>query len=80
MTMEKIIEIPDNRRVYFDLPSQIPAGKVRIAINILEYSRPDTQGGGALDVEAFSSEEEATEFAIQLSERLINEAWWNPDA
>jgi hypothetical protein len=68
MTIEKIIDIPDNRRVYFDLPPQIPAGKRRMVISILEGSAPD-------DIEAFNSEEEATEFATRLSERLMNEAW-----
>jgi hypothetical protein len=36
MTIEKIIEIPGNRRVCFDLPSPIQAGKARIAINVAE--------------------------------------------
>jgi hypothetical protein len=68
MTIEQTVEIPDNHRIYFDLPPQIPAGKARIAINILEYPEVD-------DVEAFSNEEEATEFATRLSKRLINETW-----
>jgi hypothetical protein len=68
MIIEQTIEIPNDHRVCFDLPPQIPAGKARIAINILEYP-------GADDIEAFSSEEEATEFTTRLSKRLINEAW-----
>jgi hypothetical protein len=67
MIIEQLIEIPDNHRVYFDLPSHIPAGKARIAISILEYPEAD-------DIEAFSSEEDATEFATRLSKQLIKEA------
>jgi hypothetical protein len=79
MIIEKIIDISDNRRVYFDLPPQIPAGKIRIAISILECSGPDMgpqgEGSASNDIEAFSGEEETTKFATRLSERLINEAW-----
>jgi hypothetical protein len=38
MSIEKVIEIPDNRRVCFDLGSPIQAGKARIAINIAEWA------------------------------------------
>jgi hypothetical protein len=69
MTIEQIIEIPDSHRVYVDLPPQIPAGKARIAIQILEYPGADN------DIEAFSDEAEATEFATRLSKRIIHEAW-----
>jgi hypothetical protein len=41
-------------------------GNARIVINILEYIDPD--------IEAFSNDEEATEFATRLSEQVINEA------
>jgi G:T-mismatch repair DNA endonuclease (very short patch repair protein) len=47
---------------------QIPVGKRRMVISILECSAPD-------DIEAFNSEEEATEFVTRLSERLMNGAW-----
>jgi hypothetical protein len=67
MTIEQTIEIPDSHRVYVDIPPQIPAGKARIAIHILDYP-------GA-DIEAFSDETEAAEFASRLSKKLIHEAW-----
>jgi hypothetical protein len=38
MTIEQTIEIPENHRVFVNIPPQIPAGKARIAINILEYT------------------------------------------
>jgi type IV secretory pathway ATPase VirB11/archaellum biosynthesis ATPase len=69
MTIEQTIEIPDSHRVYVDLPPQIPVGKARIAIRIIEYSGADN------DIEAFSDEAEATEFATRLSKRIIHEAW-----
>jgi hypothetical protein len=72
MTIEQTIEIPDNHRVYVDLPPQIPAGKARIAISILEYPRADNDID---DIEAFSDEAEATEFATRLSKRIIHESW-----
>ncbi|MFP3042921.1 hypothetical protein LQZ19_13970 [Treponema primitia] len=68
MTIEQTIEIPASRRIYIDLPSQIPAGKARIAINILECPCVD-------EIEAFSDENEATEFATRLSKKMIHEAW-----
>jgi hypothetical protein len=69
MTIEQTIEIPDSHRVYVDLPPQIPAGKARIAISILGYPGADN------DIEAFSDEAEATEFATRLSKRIIHESW-----
>jgi hypothetical protein len=68
MIIEQTVEIPDNRRVVFNLPPQIPAGKARITINILSYSKPD-------EIEAFTNEEEATEFATRLSKKMIHETW-----
>jgi hypothetical protein len=68
MTIEQTVEIPDSRRVFFDLPPQIPAGKARIVISILDYQNPDK-------IEAFTNEEEAAEFAARLSKKMINEAW-----
>ncbi|MDR1046388.1 MAG: hypothetical protein LBL64_01315 [Treponema sp.] len=64
MTIEQTVEIPDSRRVFFDLPPQIPAGKARIAISLLDYQKPGT-------IEAFTNEEEATEFATRLSKKMF---------
>jgi hypothetical protein len=84
MTIEQTIEIPDSRRIYVDLPPQVPAGKARIAINISEYAEADAQPCAMHDnsppynsntIEAFSDEEEATEFATRLSKKAINEPW-----
>jgi serine protease inhibitor len=69
MTIEQTVEIPDNHRIYVDIPPQIPAGKARITINI-----PDCPKADAV-IEAFDNEAEATEFATGLSKRLINETW-----
>jgi type IV secretory pathway ATPase VirB11/archaellum biosynthesis ATPase len=69
MIIEQTIEIPDSHRVYVDLPPQIPVGTARIAIRIIEYPGADD------DIEAFSDEAEATEFATRLSKRIIHEAW-----
>jgi hypothetical protein len=69
MTIEQTVEIPDSHRVFFDLPPQIPTGKARIAIRILDYQKP------ANDIEAFANEEEATEFATRLSKKLLHETW-----
>ncbi|MDR0389618.1 MAG: hypothetical protein LBH73_06065 [Spirochaetaceae bacterium] len=85
MIIEQTIEIPDSRRIYVDLPPQVPAGKARIAINIFDYAEGDTQPGtqpGANresslpdTIEAFSDEKEATEFVTRLSKKVINESW-----
>jgi hypothetical protein len=68
MTLEQTIEIPENHRVFVNIPPQIPAGKARIVINILGHA-------GEADIEAFREEEEAAEFATRLSKRLVNETW-----
>jgi hypothetical protein len=68
MTIERTIEIPDSHRIFVDLPSQIPAGKAKISINIIECPSDS-------EVEAFHNEAEVTEFATRLSKRMIHEAW-----
>jgi hypothetical protein len=68
MTIEQTIEIPDNHRVFFDLPRQVPSGKARVVLRILDYPAPD-------EVEAFATEEEASEFADRLSRKIIHESW-----
>jgi hypothetical protein len=68
MTIERTIEIPSSHRIYIDLPAQIPAGKARIAINILDCPCAD-------EIEAFNDETEATEFATRLSKKMLHEAW-----
>jgi hypothetical protein len=79
MTIEQTVEIPESHRVYVDIPPEIPAGKARIAISILEYSEIDIQQdekckSSPLDIiEAFSDEDEATEFATRLSMRMFHE-------
>jgi hypothetical protein len=81
MTIEQTIEIPDSRRIYVDLPPQVPAGRARISISIVGYADADTQPGarhrGPLpdEIEAFCSEEEATEFVTRLSKKTIHESW-----
>jgi hypothetical protein len=50
MTIEQTIEIPDSHRVYVDLPPQIPVGKARMTISIIEYPGADN------DIEAFSDD------------------------
>jgi hypothetical protein len=81
MTIEQTIEIPDSRRIYVDLPPQVPAGKARIAINIFDYAEVDTQPGAKREgspldnIEAFTNEEEATEFITWLSRKAVNESW-----
>jgi hypothetical protein len=79
MTIEQTVEIPESHRVYVDIPPEIPAGKARIAINIFEYSGVDIQQdekrkNSPLElIEAFSDEDEATEFATRLSMRMLHE-------
>ncbi|WP_041611141.1 hypothetical protein [Treponema primitia] len=68
MTIEQTVEIPASRRIYIDLPSQIPIGTARIAINILECPC-------ANEIEAFSDENEATKFTTRLAKRMMHEAW-----
>jgi hypothetical protein len=81
VVIEQTIEIPDSRRIYVDLPPQVPAGRARIAINIVGYTEADTQPGARSEgpppdeIEAFCSEEEATEFVTRLSKKTIHESW-----
>jgi hypothetical protein len=37
MTIEQTVEIPESRRITLDLPPQVPAGKARITVNIIEF-------------------------------------------
>jgi hypothetical protein len=46
MTIERIVEIPANRRLVLDLPPDIPAGKTTITINF-----PESQKTGQSDFE-----------------------------
>ena len=34
MTLEQTVEIPPNRRLVFDLPSEMPVGKARVELTI----------------------------------------------
>jgi hypothetical protein len=80
MTIEQTIEIPDSHRVYLDVPPEIPSGRARIVISILEYSETGVQRDGKSEysppdaIEAFSNEDEATEFATRLSMQMIHES------
>jgi hypothetical protein len=37
MTIEQTVEIPENHRIYIDIPSQIPAGRTKIALTITDF-------------------------------------------
>ncbi|GHV81724.1 hypothetical protein AGMMS49991_02820 [Spirochaetia bacterium] len=37
MIIEQTIEIPENHRIYFDVPSQIPAGRTKVALTIIDF-------------------------------------------
>jgi hypothetical protein len=37
MTIEQTVEIPANHRIYFDVPSQIPAGRTKVALTIIDF-------------------------------------------
>jgi hypothetical protein len=37
MTIEQTVEIPENHRIYFDVPAQIPSGKAKVALTIVEF-------------------------------------------
>jgi hypothetical protein len=41
MTIEQTVVIPESRRVYFDVPPRIPAGKVRITVQIAEMPQAE---------------------------------------
>jgi hypothetical protein len=66
MIIEQTVEVPASHRIYVDLPSQIPVGEAKIAINI-EWPCDG--------IEAFSDENEATEFATRISKRILHETW-----
>jgi hypothetical protein len=39
MTIEQTVNIPESRRVYFDVPARVPLGKARITVQIDETAQ-----------------------------------------
>jgi hypothetical protein len=40
-TLRKSVEIPANRRLYLDIPQDMPTGAAEVIIHALETKRPD---------------------------------------
>jgi hypothetical protein len=39
MIVEQTVEIPENHRIYLDIPSQIPTGRTKITLTIIDLSQ-----------------------------------------
>ena len=46
MTIEQTIEVPVSRRIYFDLPSELPIGKARVELTFIPLSDISGTKGG----------------------------------
>jgi hypothetical protein len=44
VTIEQTIEIPANHRIYFDVPFQVPAGRAKVALTIIEFPQTAPPG------------------------------------
>ena len=40
MTITQTIEVPDDRRVYFDVPREVPTGKAKFEIKVIPFVKP----------------------------------------
>ena len=49
MVLEKIIEVPENRRIFLDLPPELPFGKVRVSVFSLSEN-PQKKAGSLLSM------------------------------
>lgn len=45
MTITQTIEIPFNRRIFLDLPPELPVGKAKVELNIVPETRPEAESG-----------------------------------
>ena len=41
MTIMQTVEIPDDHRVFFDFPKEIPVGKAQIELKIIPFVKKD---------------------------------------
>ena len=44
MTIEQTVEIPANRRIFFDLPPELPVGKAKVELIFTPLSAPKETG------------------------------------
>jgi hypothetical protein len=71
MVIEQTVEIPENHRLIFNLPMQIPTGKAKAALTLtFEGASPENR----LPVEPFAAEREAIDFANYYAGRILHEA------
>jgi hypothetical protein len=59
MVVEQIIDVPADRRVFLDLPRELPAGRVRLELKLTPVNR-----------EQHSEEEQAAKSATPITDRL----------
>jgi hypothetical protein len=46
MTIEQTIEIPENHRLFFDIPRNIPSGRAKVALTVTPESSPGMERAG----------------------------------
>jgi len=40
MTITQTIDVPDDRRVFFDVPREVPTGKTKFEIKVIPFVKP----------------------------------------
>jgi hypothetical protein len=50
MTIEQTVEIPANRRIFLDLPPDLPSGKARVEVRMAEVQPPGKADTPALSL------------------------------
>ena len=43
MTIEQIVEVPESRRIFLDLPQDLPVGRAKVELSITPETAPKTE-------------------------------------
>jgi hypothetical protein len=73
MTIEQIVEIPADRRIFFDVPKDIPSGKVRAALTIIPFAGEGRVGGLAGLKASAAHASHSTEEALREAEKKASD-------
>jgi hypothetical protein len=62
MTIEQTVEIPSDHRLVIEVPPEIPAGKVRLEVNVIPFVKNEEKPVAAKPQKLFTSRKELEEF------------------
>ena len=48
MSYTQTIEIPDNRQIFFDLPPEVPIGKVQVEVKVFPFIKKEEKSSAPL--------------------------------